>query len=60
VTRTRIPDRETSALARARKVAEKYGLTIYHQGDPRGCSLYVGPATMTGDNYNTVGVPCMA
>ena len=39
--RTRIPDRETGALKRARAIAAKYGLTIYQQTDPRGCALYL-------------------
>lgn len=36
-----IADRETGALKRAAAIAEKHGLTIYHQGDPRGCALYL-------------------
>jgi hypothetical protein len=35
------PDRETGALKRAAAIAEAHGLTIYHQGDPRGCCLYI-------------------
>ena len=35
------PDRETGALKRAQAIAEAHGLTIYHQGDPRGCCLYL-------------------
>jgi hypothetical protein len=35
------PDRETGALRRADDIAEAHGLTIYHQGDPRGCCLYL-------------------
>ena len=37
----RTPDRETGALKRAAAIAEAHGLTIYHQGDPRGCCLYL-------------------
>jgi hypothetical protein len=35
------PDRETGALKRAAAIAMVHGLTIYHQGDPRGCCLYI-------------------
>ena len=37
----RTPDREAGALKRAAAIAEAHGLTIYHQGDPRGCCLYL-------------------
>ncbi len=40
-TRTAIADREKTALAKADKIAKAHGLTIYHQGDPRGCCLYI-------------------
>lgn len=36
-----IPDREAGALKRAKAIAEKHGLTLYHQGDCRGCMLYL-------------------
>ena len=36
-----IPDREDLALRQARKIADRYGLLVYHQTDPRGCALYV-------------------
>ena len=36
-----IRDLERAALARAEKIAKAHGLEIYHQGDPRGCGLYV-------------------
>lgn len=53
----RIPDRETGALRRVAKVCEQHGLAFYHQGDPRGCALYVGkPGELTGDNYSSRGV----
>ena len=35
------PDREAGALKRAAAIAEAHGLMIYHQGDPRGCCLYL-------------------
>lgn len=34
-------DRSESAMERARKIAAKHGLSVYHQSDPRGCALYV-------------------
>ena len=34
-------DREAGALKRAQQIAGRYGLTAYHQGDPRGCALYL-------------------
>jgi len=37
----RTSDREAGALKRAAAIAEAHGLTIYHQGDPRGCCLYL-------------------
>lgn len=40
-TRYVIADRETGAIKRAQKIATAHGLTIYHQGDPRGCCLYL-------------------
>lgn len=36
-----IQDKEKQSLESARKIAAKHGLSIYHQSDPRGCSLYV-------------------
>ena len=41
--RYQVADRETGALKRLEKIMSKYPeLWYYHQGDPRGCSLYVG------------------
>ena len=34
-------NREDHYLDIARKQAARFGLSIYHQGDPRGCALYV-------------------
>lgn len=34
-------DRERGALERATAIVKAHGLTVYHQGDPRGASLYV-------------------
>ena len=32
---------ERRALKRAAEIAEAHGLKVYHQGDPRGCALYL-------------------
>lgn len=41
--RTPIADREAGALRRAKAILAAHpGLWMYYQGDPRGCSLYVG------------------
>jgi predicted ester cyclase len=34
-------NREASLLAEARRQAARFGLEVYHQGDCRGCSLYL-------------------
>ncbi len=40
--RRMIADRETGALKRLAKIMAQYPhLAAYHQGDPRGCSLYI-------------------
>lgn len=33
--------REAVLMADANEIARHYGLRAYHQGDPRGCSLYL-------------------
>ena len=41
-----VPDREKGALARLKALMAKYpGFTPYVQGDPRGASLYLVPAS---------------
>lgn len=45
VSRTRIPDREAGALRRVAEVCKRNGLHFYHQGDPRGCALYISRHT---------------
>ena len=37
---------------RADDIANSIGLFTYHQGDPRGCSLYLVTKDMDGSNYN--------
>ena len=42
LTRTPIADREKGALRRLGVIMAAYpDLTFYHQGDPRGCALYI-------------------
>lgn len=52
-------DKRQDALSdRARELANKMGLAIYIQGDPRGCPLYLIPADGQHheSDYNSVGV----
>ncbi len=59
VSRTRIPDREAGALRRVAAICAANGLYFYHQGDPRGCALYVDREPLPHDNYSR-GVACCA
>ena len=50
-----ILDREDLALKEARKIADRYGLLVYYQSDPRGCALYVyRPEDLKGSNIRSV------
>lgn len=55
-TRTLIPDREKGALKRLAKIMEKHpDFVSYHQGDPRGCCLYiVRKSDLNGQDINSV------
>ena len=57
MTKYRIPDREAGALRRIKEVCARNGLHFYHQGDPRGCALYVSNEPLTDSAYNR-GVAC--
>ena len=57
-TRRPIPDRERGALRRVADVCERLGLHFYHQGDPRGCSLYVDNEPIPNNNY-TRAIACV-
>jgi hypothetical protein len=59
MTRTPIADREAGALRRVSQVCAANGLYYFHQGDPRGCALYVSREPIAGTNY-TNGVACCA
>lgn len=37
----RTADREAGALRRVKVLCDRHGVTFYHQGDPRGCALYI-------------------
>jgi predicted chitinase len=39
-------------LKKAQKIADRHGVQVYHQADPRGCSLYLVPKGHNGDNYH--------
>ena len=64
--RRRIPDRENGALRRVAAIVARYpGLAYYHQGDPRGCALYIMRLADLGTAdaaavYALVGVACYA
>lgn len=51
-------DLERGALKRVAKLCAEAGLHFYHQGDPRGCALYVSREPLTDTDYNR-GVPCL-
>jgi hypothetical protein len=53
----RIADRETGALRRVAEVCDRLGLYYYHQGDPRGCALYVDTAPIPSNDY-TRAIAC--
>jgi hypothetical protein len=50
--RTKVADREKGALKRVAAICKAAGLHFYHQGDPRGCSLYVSTEPLDGSNYS--------
>jgi hypothetical protein len=60
------PDRERGALKRLAAIMARYpGIIAYHQGDPRGCALYIlrasdMPAGSTVDSWYTRGVAVSA
>ena len=37
----RTADREAGALRRVKALCDSHGVMFYHQGDPRGCGLYI-------------------
>ena len=45
--------REKNLLKKAETLAAEIGLKIYHQGDPRGCALYLLSEDMNVNNYSS-------
>ena len=60
VRRTPIADREKAALARIAAICADLGAYYFHQGDPRGCALYVARVPLTDTNYSGRGVAVVA
>jgi len=54
--RERIADRESGALRTVKRICDANGLHFYHQGDPRGCALYVSNEPLDDQNYSSRGV----
>ena len=61
-----IPNQEAKLLAEAEKLASQCGARIYHQTDPRGCSLYVyresdleGRSFPIDQIYSSAAVACL-
>ena len=43
-----VPDHKRGALTRLAAIMARYpALQAYHQGDPRGCALWMLPASLT-------------
>lgn len=58
--RTPIADREAGALRRVAAVCKAHQLHFYHQGDPRGCALYVAREPLDDQTYSSRGVAVVA
>lgn len=39
------------AVRRVAAVCAEHGLYYFHQGDPRGCALYIARKPLDGSNY---------
>lgn len=50
--RHKIADREAGALKRVGEICKRNGLHFYHQGDPRGCPLFIAKEKLDQSNYN--------
>lgn len=57
MSRTKVADREAGALKRIAATCKALGAHFFHQGDPRGCALYVSMDVLTDSDYNR-GVHC--
>lgn len=56
--RTAIADKEAGALKRIAATCTALGVHFYHQGDPRGCALYVSTEPLTDTNYSNGVAVC--
>ena len=45
--------KQDELIERAREIAKKYGFDVYHDGDPRACTLYL----ITPEMKNEIGLP---
>lgn len=50
--------RRENLLKKAEELAQSLGLHAYHQGDPRGCSLYLVENNKGADTNYTDGIAC--
>jgi hypothetical protein len=50
------PDREKGALKRVAAICKTYKLYYFHQGDPRGCALYISREKLEETGYHSRGV----
>jgi hypothetical protein len=48
--------REKNLEAKAQQLASEFSLVVYHQSDPRGCSLYLLDSVEDKNNYSTLGI----
>ena len=49
--------REANLEKEAKEIASMYGLIAYHQGDPRGCSMYLITQEIKNTGQYTNGIP---
>ena len=49
--RRKIADREKGALKSIAALCAEHDLYFFHQGDPRGCALYVSREPLTASDY---------
>ena len=55
----RAADREAGALRRIEAICKRAGAHFYHQGDPRGCALYVSAEPITDQTYHLAVAVCL-
>ena len=57
--RYQVRDMETPALKRVSEVCAELGAYFYHQGDPRGCALYVSAEPINDQSHNRGVAICL-